>query len=89
MTTLSIIFIIGLALGMMGGKYHAHIQRIDEMSMYLIYLLLFLMGVSLGLNEIVINNIQTIGLTALAITIGGMLGSALCSGVIYSLTKKS
>ncbi len=57
----------------------------SQLTITTIYLLLFLLGISVGLNDKIIKNIDTIGLQAIIITIGAVLGSLICAYVIYQL----
>ncbi len=50
----------------------------------IIMLLLFFLGVSVGANEQVVTNFGTIGLDALAITLGATAGSVLCAWLVHS-----
>jgi len=51
--------------------------------MWSIYLLLFLLGISIGTNREIIRNFPSIGLKALILTVAGVLGSCLASLLIY------
>lgn len=54
-----------------------------------IYLLLLVMGISVGGNEDIVNNLSTLGLQSLIIMVGAMLGSVIFASIIYSrLFKK-
>lgn len=48
-----------------------------------IYLLLFLLGISVGTNDTIISNIGKIGIQALLLTIGAVTGSILLSWLTY------
>ncbi len=49
----------------------------------IIYILLLVMGISVGGNEQIVSNLSTIGLKALIITAGAMLGSCICAMLIF------
>ncbi len=54
-----------------------------------IYLLLFLMGVSIGTNPRIINNLGDLSLKALLIAIAAIAGSVLIARILnYMLNKK-
>lgn len=48
-----------------------------------IYLLLFLLGISVGSNETILKNFAVIGLNALIITSGAIAGSVILSWFTY------
>ncbi len=50
---------------------------------YAIYLLLFLLGLSVGANDDIMKNLETIGYDALLITLGAAGGSVLCAWAVY------
>lgn len=47
-----------------------------------IWLLLFLLGVAVGGNEAILGSLDTIGLQALLLSIGGVGGSVVCAWVV-------
>jgi uncharacterized membrane protein YbjE (DUF340 family) len=53
-----------------------------------IYLLLFLLGFSVGTNKEVIQNLGKIGYEAIAIAIASIFGSVLLSGLLFKLLFK-
>lgn len=48
-----------------------------------IFALLFLLGLSVGTNNTIMDNLGTIGLDALVITLGAVAGSVFCAWGIY------
>ncbi len=48
-----------------------------------IFVLLFLLGREVGQNPRIVNNLDTLGLQALSITLAGVLGSVVCAWLIY------
>lgn len=48
-----------------------------------IFALLFLLGISVGTNNKIMDNLGTIGLDALVITLGAVAGSILCAWAVY------
>jgi len=50
--------------------------------------LLFLLGISVGTNETVIINLDTLGVQALLLTFGGVTGSVLLSFFTYNFFFK-
>ena len=58
---------------------------IPKLLNYAIYLLLLLLGISIGANDHVMNHLDTIGWDALLITLVATMGSVLCAWGIYRL----
>lgn len=79
------ILIIGIILGFIFRKREKLIKLSDKLLMWSIYLLLFLLGISIGTNDDIIRNFPTIGLKALILTFAGVLGSCLVSFLIYKI----
>lgn len=50
---------------------------------YTIYLLLFLLGISVGSNKTIMDNLGTLGLEALLIAIAGTAGSVIAAWAVY------
>lgn len=48
-----------------------------------ILLLLFLLGITVGADESIMDNLGTIGKDALVITLAAVAGSVLCAWVVY------
>ncbi len=89
MTTVLIIMSIGIAVGFLISKRENLIKINDKLVRWAIYLLLFLLGIGVGTNKDIINNIHTIGLQAILITIAALLGSLICAYIVYRLFFKS
>lgn len=80
--------IIGLMLtGMLIG-YLLRSKRltwIQKIITSLIWILLFLLGIDVGGNEIIIHSLHTLGLKALIITLGAVAGSILAAWGLWYL----
>ncbi len=85
MTTVLIIMSIGIAVGFLISKRENLIKINDKLVTWSIYLLLFLLGIGVGTNKDIINNVHTIGLQAIIITIAALLGSLVCAYIVYIL----
>lgn len=48
-----------------------------------IFLLLFTLGLSVGGNDVIVNNLSTIGVQALVITLAAVMGSVLAAWIVY------
>ena len=62
---------------------------IDILINWSVFLLLFLLGISVGINETIIRNIGKLGIQALLITIFAMAGSILIAFITYKLFFKN
>ncbi|MBC8004960.1 MAG: LysO family transporter [Verrucomicrobia bacterium] len=78
-----LIMIAGIITGVFIHHKPALIKVNDQLISVAIYVLLFLLGVSVGLNKTIIQNIGTLGFQALIITLGAVTGSVLVSWLIY------
>uniref|UniRef100_UPI0032180F56 LysO family transporter n=1 Tax=uncultured Draconibacterium sp. TaxID=1573823 RepID=UPI0032180F56 len=83
MITVVVVMTIGIALGLFLDRIPKLIKAVDKLISYAIYLLLFLLGISVGINEQIISNLDTIGIKALMITLGAIGGSVLVSWALY------
>lgn len=75
--------------GIIAGVFVHQKQKLIKLNDWLIslaiYLLLFLLGISVGLNKTIIQNIGTLGFQALMITLGAIAGSVLMSWLIWQI----
>lgn len=60
----------------------------EKLITYAIYLLLFMMGVSIGSNDQIINSLSSLGFLALIISFGAVAGSILTGIVVFRLFFK-
>ena len=58
-------------------------QKLSKPINYTIYLLLFFLGISVGGNKEIINNLPSLGGQALLLAFAGTLGSVLAAWVVY------
>ena len=82
MLTLFLIILSGVLVGYLLRKV-PQMRYVGVVMTIIITLLLFLLGISVGANEKVIHNFSMIGFDALAITIGGIVGTLLCAWWVY------
>jgi uncharacterized membrane protein YbjE (DUF340 family) len=75
--------IVGISVGFMVRNKNKSLQISNKVSSLLIFILLCLLGISLGRNEAVLDNISIAGLQAIVLTFGGVAGSILISFFIY------
>ena len=71
----------GIAVGyMLRNKNTRIVSRIITV---LIWLLLFLLGIEVGSNPRIVDGMQTLGIEALVLTIGGAVGTTLCAWLLW------
>jgi uncharacterized membrane protein YbjE (DUF340 family) len=75
----------GILLGLFIQKRKQLIKINDKLMTWSIFILLFLLGISVGVNDTIVNNLDTIGLKALIITIGAIAGSVLVAWIIFPI----
>lgn len=63
-------------------------KRIDFVTTISIFALLFMMGVSVGSNKLIISNLATIGLDAFLLTLGGVVFTILISFLVFKVIYK-
>lgn len=85
MNKVLIIMILGMVTGFVLRKNGNLFHYIDKIIMGTIFLLLFCLGLSVGLNDQVIHNFHLIGLNAFLLTTGAISGSVILSWVLYRL----
>jgi len=89
MITVVAIMTAGIVLGYFLRNKTRLIKINDKLITWAIYLLLFILGVGIGANEIIMKSLPTLGLKALAITIGGVVGSIILAWLTYIKFFKS
>ena len=85
--------VVGIMLGgMLLGFLLKTKQRIvtanEKLITYAIYLLLFLMGVSIGSNELIMNSLSSLGTLALLLSTGAVAGSILMGFLVFKFFFK-
>ena len=75
------LMLCGIAVGyMLRNKNMRIVSRIITV---LIWLLLFLLGIEVGSNPRIVMGMQTLGIEALLLTIGGAVGTTLCAWLLW------
>ncbi len=87
MFTVLLITFSGIGIGYL-MRYMGWLSVLQKSISWTIYLLLFFFGLQVGANELVVNNLDTLGLQALAISVAGSLGSAIAALAVYRLVFK-
>ncbi|HET6556523.1 MAG TPA: LysO family transporter [Prolixibacteraceae bacterium] len=83
-----ITMIAGIITGVLIHRKDHLIKINDRLITIAIYVLLFLLGISVGLNKTVVQHIGTLGFQALIITTGAVSGSVLISWLVYKVFFK-
>lgn len=83
-----ITMIAGIITGVLIHRKDHLVKINDQLITMAIYVLLFLLGISVGLNKIIVQNIGTLGFQALIITTGAITGSVLISWMVYKVFFK-
>ena len=76
---------IGLILGYVLRNKTKFILFSNKATTLIIYMLLFLLGIGVGLNKTIVSNIANIGFQAILITFGATLGSLILAYITYKL----
>jgi len=87
MFTVIAIMFGGIALGYLFRK-KAILKKLGKPINYTIYLLLFFLGISVGGNSEIINNLPSLGGQALLLAFAGTLGSVLAAWIVYKIFFK-
>ncbi len=88
MVEILIIMFSGIVLGFIFRKKRSLITAADKLAGWSIYLLLFLLGLSIGNNELIINNFGQIGFNSIMLTFSGISGSVILSFFAYKFLFK-
>ena len=80
------LMLCGIAVGyMLRNKNTRIVSRIITV---LIWLLLFLLGIEVGSNPRIVMGMQTLGIEAMLLTIGGALGTTLFSWLLWKYVSR-
>ena len=82
------LFTIGTFLGFLLRKQKCTIQFIDHITNWSVYILLFLLGLSIGINKPIIKNIGVIGIQAFILAVGAIAGSIILTFIAERLLFK-
>ncbi len=84
-----VLMTLGILIGWFLHKQKRLLKITSELTNWAIYLLLFLLGLSVGTNEKILNNFNTIGYQAIMITVFAVIGSVLVSWLSFTLFFKN
>jgi uncharacterized membrane protein YbjE (DUF340 family) len=88
MITVLILMTSGIIIGWFLHNKKKLLKISSELTNWAIYILLFLLGLSVGTNEKILNNFDQIGFLAILITLFAVAGSILVSWLTYVLFFK-
>ncbi len=83
------IMAVGIFIGFLLRNKTRVVKLNDRLTLWAIYLLLFLLGLSTGANKAVIGNLHNLGVESLIIAAGGVLGSVVMATLVYRFWFKS
>ncbi len=83
METVLLLMLAGILIGFAISRFPNAVKANDKLISWAIYVLLFLLGISVGLNKTIIQNLDKIGLQAVIITLGAIGGSVLSLWLVY------
>ena len=80
------IMLCGIAVGYLLRNWDT--RFISHVITALIWLLLFLLGIEVGSNPRIVMGMQTLGIEALVLTIGGAVGTILCAWLLWMYVSR-
>ena len=83
-----LVFVIGFLVGNIFKKKDVIFGISSKLTDISLYLLLAVLGITIGSNEKIISNIMNIGFQSLAFAVVSILGSILCIIPLYLVFKK-
>ena len=86
MLVVVVIMLCGIAVGYLVRKRNT--RFIHHVITVLIWLLLFLLGIEVGSNPHIVKGIQTLGLEALLLTVGGAIGTIILSWLLWKYVSR-
>ena len=83
MTEILLLMATGMLTGFLLKQRKSLIRIVEKLIAWSIFLLLFLMGLSIGRDPAIVSELPTLGLAALIISLGGILGSMVMAWLIW------
>lgn len=77
----------GIALGY--AMRHHRFTHISRITIFFIWVLLFVLGVEVGSNPNIINSLHTLGIEALFIAVMSTMGSVIAAMLLWKSVKKN
>ena len=88
MITVLLLMTFGILIGWIYHSKDKFLKITGSLTNWAIYLLLFLLGLSVGTNEKILRNFDKIGFQAIALTIFAVFGSLIAAWATYHLFFK-
>ena len=88
MITVLLIMSAGIFIGWIFHSKIKFLRTTEFLTNWAIYLLLFMLGLSVGTNDTILKNFGEIGLQAITLTLFAVLGSVLTAWLTYNLFFK-
>ena len=88
MIEILVIMFAGIVLGFILRKKKSLITLFDKLTNLSIYLLLFLLGLSIGSNELIITQFDQIGINAILLALSGISGSVILAYFAHKFFKR-
>lgn len=89
MHTVLIIMTLGMGLGYLLRSKPNVLKMNGKATLWVIFLLLFFMGIGVGSNPKIMENLDTIGLRGLQLALVAVFGSVILSWLVYKLFFKN
>lgn len=80
------LMILGIGVGYLFRK--RNLSFISRLITLLIWILLFVLGLEVGSNPQIVSNLGKLGLDALIITVGSLLGSIILAALLWKFVNK-
>lgn len=87
MLSIIITMIAGVLIGYLFRNVQ-FLQKTEKSISYTIFLMLFILGISVGSNDLIINNLARFGWQAFVLASFGCLGSIIASWIVFNLFFK-
>ncbi len=84
-----LIMIAGIVAGYLLRRKEKTIKWLNKSALYIIFLLLFFMGIAVGNNPTIMENLGTIGLKGLILSVFALLGSVMLAWLVYVVWFKN
>lgn len=85
MIKILIVMFAGILFGNFAGRWKRYLSINDQLLSVAIYFLLFFLGISVGMNDTIINNLDKIGFQAAIITVASVAGSVTVCWLVYKI----
>lgn len=87
MFTVILVMLSGMLLGRL--LRNRRMTFLPRVVMFLIWVLLFLLGVEVGANPEIIRNLKSLGVEAFVLAVAGTLGSAVLAWALWRCAERS